>query len=339
MAEDNLSAPAGPVADAPKSYDEHVEDITSLLEDPDTDLPGGRVKDHAADAEGDDPDVSAEDADEAVADDPDGPDSEVKGGRFAPDSAKVKLEDGTTITVAELKRNNLYQRGFTEKTTALSREKESFEADRRQVTEYAQSLGQFRDYVAAYAEQHLPKQPAAFQGDPMQDPAGYMQWQHQRDQWLQHVEAYQTFQRQKQADEQRKTGETEAQARTRSQREMDALVNAVPTLKDPVKGEALLQAWAKGAAEHYQLTPDELSMVGRAGGHKVYLVLRDALAYRRAKADAPQIEAQVARRPAINGRRVAPNAASNRERQALSERLRQTGSIDDAVAVLTKLNI
>ena len=77
MAEDNLSAPAEPVATTPPTEDELVEDISNLLEPPETDQPE-EPEEEAAPTEEDDPLGLAEDVettdDTDTADEADGPD-------------------------------------------------------------------------------------------------------------------------------------------------------------------------------------------------------------------------------------------------------------------------
>jgi hypothetical protein len=344
MAEDNLSGSPEPVVapTTPPTEDELIGDISNLLDDPATDPIEDEPDEAAADTktEDDDPlglDADAEDEAAEVAEEPDdSDDAEIKGGRFAPDSAKVKLEDGTTITIAELKRNNLYHAGFTQKTQALSEEKKAFEAERQKVTEYAQSLDQFREYATWYAEQHLPKEP----GPPpnaVTDPAGYLAWSQKRDEYIANVQAFEQFKAQKVADDERKNGETEKQTQERLKRESEALFKAIPVLKDPVKGKQVWSAMVAGAQEHYGISEAELNNIT---DHRILLGLRDALGYRRIKAAAPKVREEVVKKPAIrDGRRAPSNQAATREKQARSERLRNSGSFDDGVAALSDFDL
>src|SRR5688500_16103369 len=120
MADDNLSPSGEPVVTTlptPPTEDQLVEDISNLLDDPTPDPVEDEPDEAAAPPEDDDPlGLGAEDVDADTPEEPDGSEEpEIKGGRFAPDTAKVTLEDGTVITVAELKRNNLFQRDYTRK--------------------------------------------------------------------------------------------------------------------------------------------------------------------------------------------------------------------------------
>lgn len=340
MADNNPPASAGTV-DAP-STEELIEDISNLMDDQGSSDPvKGHEDDKAAEAEPeDDPlglDADAEDVAADDADDPDGPDPEIKGGRFAPDTAKVTLDDGTVTTIAELKRGTLFQRDYTKKTQELSKEKETFAAEREQVSQYAQQLDQSREYLAWYAENHLPKQPEPFSGDPTLDPMGFMQWQHQMAGWQTHAQAFQTFQAMKKADDDRKAGETAQQQTQRHQREAAALLQAIPVLKDPVKGPSVWNAIVQGASQHYGISAEDVNSIR---DHNQILILRDALAYRRIKAKAPEVQAQVAQKPAPKtGRRAPPNAAVNKGRTERLERLKRDPSFENGAASLMDFDL
>jgi hypothetical protein len=347
MADNNLSAPeAGPDVTTPaQTYDEQVQDLSNLLEDPATDLPEEDQDEAAApvepEAEEEDPlfaDDDAEDVGTEDADETDGSEEpEIKGGRFAPDSAKVTLDDGTVITVADLKRNNLFQRDYTKKTTEMAAEREQLTSLRSEVDQYAQSLNQSREYLAWYAETHLPKDPGRFAGDPVRDPVAYMQWQQQRDAFLEHQQAYQVFQQQKVEDEQRKSGETQKQTQVRLQREREALLKAIPVLKDPVKGPEAWNTLVRGAIEHYGYTADEINT---KSDHRDAVMLRDALAYRRIKAAAPKVQEKVRQpAPVRPGRRPPTDVREQQGRQARSERLRNSGRFEDGVAALQDFDL
>ena len=344
MADNNLPASAGPdVTTSAESvtFDDHVEDLTKALQDDPSLLADPVVEEKeepaAEDAPDDDPlgldaeDVAADDADE-----PDESDAEIKGGRFAPDTAKVTLDDGTVTTIAELKRGTLFQRDYTQKTQALSEERKTFEAERQQVSQYVQQVEQLREYASWYAENYLPKKPEPFTGDRMQDPMGYLQWSEANDKWLAHAQAFQQFQQHKTAADEQKKGETDKQFQERRLREAEALGKAIPVFKDPVKGKAAWDAMVAGAAE-YGFSPEDLDGVV---DHRQLVILRDALAYRRLKAKAPQAPVEAARRPPVReGRRAPADQQQTRQKQSLTERLNKPGNFDAGVELLRNLNI
>jgi len=340
MADDNLLAPAGTEVTTSRepTYDEHVEDLSKALQD--DPLMADPVEAHedappAAEDPDDDPlGLDAEDVAADAAEEPDESEAEIKGGRFAPDTAKVTLDDGTVTTIAELKRGTLFQRDYTQKTQALSEERKSFDAERQQVSQYVQQVEQLREYASWYAEQHLPKQPAPFTGDRMNDPMGYLQWSQKNDEWQAHAQAFQQFQQQKTAADQQKKGETDKQFQERRLKEAEALGKAIPVFKDPVKGKAAWEAMVTGAAE-YGYSPEDLDAVV---DHRQLVILREALAYRRLKAKAPQAPAEAARRPPVReGRRAPADQQQTRQKQSLTERLNKPGNFDAGVELLKNL--
>jgi hypothetical protein len=341
--ERDLPAP-GTAEPTPQTFDEQVAGISDLLEDPVTDPP----EDDQDQAKADEPVAEddplglgePEDVENEETAKPDGSeDSTYKGGQFVPDTGKVTLDDGTTITVAELKRNNLYQRGFTEKTTKLAEERKAFEAERQQVTEYAQSLNELRDYATWYAEQHLPKQPEPFKGDASADPHGFILWQQKQRQWEEHVQAFHAFKAHKEAEDQRKNEELTTQNNKRVDAEFQSLQTAIPILKNPAKVKPFFDSLIEGAASHYGFSQQDV-LTAIAGNHKMGLALRDALAYRQIKAKAPQVREEVHKRPPMNGgKRQDPRAQVGRDKQVRSERLRQSGTFEDGVAALQDLDL
>lgn len=340
MAEDNLSGSPEPVVapTTPPTESQLVEDISNLLDDPSPDPVEEPEESEAAEVEPeDDPlglDADAEDVDADTADADDESEAEIKGGRFAPDSAKVTLDDGTVTTIAELKRGTLFQRDYTKKTQELSEDRKSFEAERDKVSQYAQSLDQSREYLTWYAEQHLPKQPV--EPTDQNDFVGWHNYRLEVDKWNQHVQAYQKFQADKAAENERKAGETQQEKATRLKTESERLFKALPVLKDPVKGQAAWNALVAGAGQ-YGFTPEE---VNAFEDHRFALVIRDAMKAQRIAASAPKVQAQITKKPAVrDGRRAPPNAAQTREKQARSERLRTSGSFDDGVAALQDFDL
>ncbi|HEX9595277.1 MAG TPA: hypothetical protein VF982_00225 [Anaerolineales bacterium] len=342
MADNNLSAPeAEPDVTTPQTYDDQVEDLSNLLDDPATDPIEDDQDEAAAEPEAEeeeDPlfaEDDAEDVETEDADDPDGSEPEVKGGRFAPHTAKVTLDNGDVITVAELVRNNMFQRDYTKKREADIAEKKQWEAEREEVDQYAQSLNQSREYLAWYAEQFLPQEPKPFTGDAVRDPVAYMQWQQQRDAWATHQQAFQTFQQQKAEEEQRKSGETQKQAQSRLLREREALFEAIPVLKDPKKGPQAWNTLVSGAAE-FGFSEAEVNALA---DHRYALVLRAAIKLKRIEAGAKSVQAKVAQKPITPGKRAAPNAQESQGRKVRSERLRTSGSFEDGVVALQDFDL
>lgn len=342
MSIDNLpGAEPGPVDDAPKSEAQLVEDIGNLLDDdPETD-PADEKEDQATAAtdDGDDPDIDVtEDVeDEAEADDPDGSQDEIKGGRFAPDSAKVTLPDGSVITVADLKRNNLFQRDYTKKTTELKAEREAFDARKSEVDQQAQSLTQLAERLTAFSQKYLPKPP----GEPPADQTDYVGWHNYRlakdayDQAVAEFNGIQTGKSQLTEVQQRELAE---EAKKANDAEAALLIGRDKFFADPAKVKAFVEEAVSIGGQAYGLTQGEIDALG---SHKAFLILRDALRYRKAVDKASQVTKQVQTKPAVatGGRRADPGTKVSAQKQARSERLRRDGTLDAGVAALMDLDL
>ncbi len=339
MSDDNLPAPAaGPVDDAP-TYDELVGDISNLIDPDEPDLEAGEEVNEADTDEVADEvtEPDAEDVEQDDAEDEDGSEEpEIKGGRFAPDTAKVTLDDGTVTTVAELKRNNLFQRDYTRKTTELKAEREAFTTERQTVDQQAQSLKQTLAYANWFAEHYLPKEPAP-PNDP-NDPIAELTYNRELRAYQQQQGLRQYFDAELQKMDEAKTGETRAQLQERLKAEAHALVSKDKSFADRAKYQAFMQEAAKVGGEAYGLTTDDLAGLT---DHRQLLILKDALAYRRLRAKAPDVAQQVKGKPpvATGGKRLVPGAKQSSEKQARSERLRRDGSFDNGVAALMDFDL
>jgi len=339
---DNLpGVEPGPVDTTPPTEASLIEDISNLLDDdPETD-PAEEKEDQAtADADdGDEPDVDvSEDVeDEAEADDPDGSqEPEIKGGRFAPDSAKVTLEDGSVITVADLKRNNLFQRDYTKKTTELAAEREQITTRKSEVDQQAQSLTQLAERLTVFSQKYLPQPPEPFTGTPDTDPLGYMTYMQRREQYEQAVSEFNGIQQGTSQLTEEQQRAKDDQAKLAWAAEAAALAASDKFFADPVKVEGFFKEAVELGGKAWGLTRDDIANL-RSG--KAFRVLRSAVLYERAKAKAQGVKEQVKAKPAvpIGGRRADPNARVSAQKQARSERLRATGSFEDGIAAIEDL--
>lgn len=329
----DATSPQGTADDATLSFDQGVDDITNLLGDPATDLSAEdqAQKTEADEEPGDEPalDLSEEPADQEPADAQD-PDS--SGGRFVAKDAKVRLEDGTVITVGELARNNLYQRDYTRKTTELKQEREAFEAERSQVGEYARNLTAQRDLILQAAQYFMPQRPdRAMIG---QDVIGYNEavadYEERMgilNQLFQHTTAEQA----------RIAQEQEAAQQEHVAREANRLTETMPELKDAGKYREFWNE-AVNVMGEYGFSPAELD---GAIDHRFYKVYRDLMKYHRALKRAPQVKQDMQNKPRLmpGGNRMDPKAKNSREQQVRSERAKQTGRITDVAASLMDLDL
>lgn len=344
MSEHDL--PEGTVNDEPRTFNEGVDDITDLLSDPDDepdlsedDQENEQVEsEDDEDLEGEEPDEESDGEEEADPEDEDEEQEdedgsgEYAGGRFAADNAKVKLDDGTTITVAELKRNNLFQRDYTRKTTELAEQRKEFEQTQQRVNQAAEQLAQHRDFLLRVYQNTMPQPP-----DPsmMEDnPVGYMQ---AKDAYERRMAEFNQIRQMQQVEQQRQQAESQQEMQRRLAEEREKLHQVMPELKDPAQFEAFRTDLMKHGTEDYGVTPEELSSID---DHRYLRILSDAIAYRKLKAKAPAARQKLESKPKLKQRRrMDPKAKTSREAQARQQKLRKSGDFDAGVAALMDLDL
>ncbi len=331
MSDNDLSVNAGPVDDAPLSVSQGDEALANLLSgDLGTDLVAEEheQKPNVETPDGDDDEVVIDNEDILGEDAPE--ETEFKGGRFASDDAKVKLEDGTTISIAELKRNNLFQRDYSKKTEDLAVQKKGVDEKDRQLAELSNAIENQRRFIDAWAKKNVPRPP-----DPQllqTDPYKYMQDQAE---YTQRFQEYQHFYQSMEQERVARGNMSAKEAQDRLASEFEKLKIHVPVLKT---NEGIRQ-WAEEteamAGEIYGLEPKELN--NGMSDHRFMRVLHDALKWQRAVAKKAQAKPATQATPRIPPQqRMSTQTPQQRDSSNAFERLRQTGSARDGEAALMK---
>lgn len=330
--------------DASPTFRQSVDAIADLLDDSDIDPnPDDEDQDHDAD-EGDEVELEAsadgdtEEADEgepdpegqSEAEDDDDPD-DIKGGRFAPDSAKVKLEDGRTVSIAELKRGTLFQADYTRKTTELAEERKRFSEQKALADDFARNIAREREILLAYAQQFMPKPP-----DPAMKEYDRFGYEDAKEAYQGRMAALQHLAQQHQAWQARQQQETEAQAMERKRAEAAKLFETLPELRDREKYARFWNETVEALSE-YGFTAEELN---EADDHRFYKVFRDLVQYRKARKSAPKVKEDVQRKPVLKSqKRMNPQNRSSREKQARYEQLKRSRDFESGVRSLMDLDL
>lgn len=326
----NSDLPQGTATDEDLTFEDGVNDIADLLGDPETDLEEEDEAKKAADPDETDDAVDPE-TEKDDSEDPDGEKEEYSGGKFAADDAKVRLDDGTFITVAELRRNNLFQRDYTGKTEALKQERVAFEADYARVNDFAKNLAEQREIIADLISRYLPEEPRF---DP-NDPFGYIEEKAKFDQAQADLNA---IRQQRDAQFQNETAKSQLKYQEWVAQQNEIAVQRVPELADPVKKENLFKDFKKYGTDVYNLTDaDWKELIDSRYIH----ILRDAVAYRRLSERKQEIPAKIQGKPPVmkGGARQNPDAAAKQGKENRSARLKQTGSMRDGIAALMDLDL
>lgn len=310
-----------------------MDALTDILDDPATDNgknevqaddePEGDDTDNGEDAEGED----SEDSDDESPDgDDDGP--ELKGGRFAPHSAKVRLPDGRTTTVDELMQGNLRQSDYSRKTESLARERDEFKADRERFNQTFQELEGQRQFVAAALEQWKPQPP-----ENRDDPVAWVEYQQREHSWNQWQAYLQTNLQQSQAKVQAAQAD---EMKKRIEKEQERLYQAIPAMSDPAKRQRIGAELMRFAGAEYGFSPEE---IGNLVDHRMIRVLFDLHQAKARSAKAPEAVKRIAQKPKVVRGSNRSNDGKNGAKRSRIERLRETGSARDAEAALMDLDL
>lgn len=279
------------------------------------------------DDEGVESDGEADDEDQ-VEDGDEDTDPESDQGRFVSDNAKIRLPDGTITTIADLKSGSLRNADYTRKTQELAEQRRSFEGQSESVKQAEQQLSQQREYMTSLLQSITPQapDPSLLQSDPME----HMQQKEQYERFAQHLQYLQ-----------QESGRTQQEGAEKQQREhvervnseWGVLVGKVPELKEQTKAQAFADDIRKYGQEAYGFSLDELK-AQIPGDHRMALVIKDAIAYRKLQASKPKVAQKVEGRPPVQrgGKRFSPKENQARRANDAYSRLRKTGSVEDAAA-------
>lgn len=257
-------------------------------------------------------------------------------GKFAADTAKVRLKDGTTISVQDLKRGYLSQSSFTRGTQENAREREALTSQKAEIEQTAQSLKAQRDFLLQVSQQYLPHPPDESllnQNSAAYDPIRYMA---EKADYDRRVGTLTQLQQTSQAEQARMTEEQQRQQKEKHDREAKLLMDAMPELKKP---EVYNKFWSEAVdtMAEYGFSAEELAATV---DHRVYRLYRDLAAYRRARKNLPAVKQNVQSKPVLTGKkRMDPKAKSSRESQVRSDHLRKTGSFESGVHALMDLDL
>lgn len=329
---DDDSTPEGTADDAPLSMAEAISAYTQTDSDSEEQPDTGEeesVEDTGSELDEDDEGEAEDTDDEDTADDEedDESDEDEAGEAIASDDAKVTLDDGSTITVAELKRGHLRTGDYTRKTQELAEQRKAHEASQSTLMQQSQQLAQEREFIASLAQQLLPKAPDKSIMDT--DPVGYMQAKAAYDESVNHLNQ---LSQQQQAAQQRFQAEQQQALAQHRKAEAERLLETMPDLKEPGKYSQFMTEAATVMQNHYGFSAEE---VGEAMDHRFYPIFRDLAAYQRIKSGKGKAKQAVEGKPPVmrGGKRRGPGAQKAAARKAARDRLNKSGSLKDAVAL------
>jgi hypothetical protein len=241
---------------------------------------------------------------------------------------KIKLSDGSEHTLEEIEKGFLRQQDYTRKTQEISSNRKALEDAAKRFVEQDRQVKEFAEFARKVVESHAPRPP-----DPSKintDPIGYLQEKEAFDRasqtWRQLVESQQSISQRLEASDGSKTQEQLAQ-------ETKALVERIPSLATPEGWRSFKAEAVDIGGKAYGFAPEEIEGIK---DHRYVLALKDAMEYR--KLQGKKMEAVRAAKnappPVRAAARPAPNRSTQQTQKVLTDRARQTGSVEDIAALL-----
>lgn len=267
-------------------------------------------------------------ADEPPAED----DEDAKARQAAEEDAKTVKIDGREVPIAEIKRGFLRQQDYTRKTQELAQVRGGLEQHAQRLQASEAELGKILDIAVNLVKARMPQPPDRAMIDT--DPVGFLHHQEAYKAAMAEVEQIMQAQahvgKRSQAETEQRQRQSQEQFQQALAAETEAMREKIPELFD-AKGRDTFMREAREYGDRVGLK--EADILG-IQDHRALLVLKDAIAYRKLLAAKPAAVERAKTAPPIppatrqaQGTRQSPIARA-------TERLRRTGSVEDAAASL-----
>lgn len=232
---------------------------------------------------------------------------------------EVETKDGKRkVKLSELLESPMFKADYTRKTMALAEDRKRVEQEVAEVSSLKEQLAEALQQWAVPVEQEPNWSELARKMPPQEYNEARANWDKRKFIAAQAREAFVEMQK--------------AQRKALIEAEQSKLLDAVPEWRDPAAFDAAAREMVE-IGSTYGFAPDELA---GATDHRVFLVLRDAAAYRKLKSAKPEVnkkvtQAAVSLKPGAKPTRA---EADTDARQKQLAKFRKTGSIQDAVDLL-----
>jgi len=287
-----------------------------MAAEPETDQGAEETNTEAEPDEGNSEEVEME----AAGDDAD-EDTEVEDDASEDDDPEFEIETpkgAQRVKLSELRAGYMRQSDYTRKTMEVAEQRRQAERVEAETSQLKQQLSEALQTWAVPTEQEPDWAELAQKLDPREFNSRRVQWEQRQ-------------QRKEQARQQWQQMQAHEMAQIKA-REQAALLDVFPEWREPAKFYEAARKLAAGA-EAYGIASEE---VGNIADHRLVRVLRDAVAYRELMAKQPAAAKKVAKpQPSLKpGSKPNRTLQKDADRQKQLSRLKQTGSITDAVDLL-----
>ncbi|MGB1214840.1 MAG: hypothetical protein ACPG4X_15850 [Pikeienuella sp.] len=297
----------------PKAATPEDDDVTDEVEtDEESDTEELEADESEADdGQTDEEDEGDEEAEEVEEEDTDEDDDDPV---FEIDTVNGKQE----VSLSDLTAGYMRQSDYTKKTMELAEQRKAFEGQNQEVSQIKQQLSQALEYWAVPMEQEPNWATIAQERTPQEVFALQQEWgerQKRKEQALQHHQALQAHELQRVRE-----------------KETEKLLNAFPEWRNPEVFDQASQR-VREFGGNYGFSADEMASLV---DHRMVRVLEDARKYREIQAAKPKLTKKVTKA----AKKMKPGSKPDKAEQAKAarqkklDRLKQSGSVNDAVDLL-----
>jgi hypothetical protein len=264
-------------------------------------------------------------------------------GKIVPLDGRVKLDDGTFVTVADLKKGSLLQADYTRKTQEVAEQRRSVETQSAAAKQRETQATQIAELATNLIRGVMPPEPdprmalSSINGQPNPDynPLKFQEDQINFGQWSKYLTDLAAYQ---QSTKTALQAETAEQVKARADKEWESALEKLPRLKDPAKLSAFSADAVKYGAK-FGYSKEEIANIGM--DHRQLVVLDAAIKWNKLqakKATAPTPPATPRPPVKTSGKRVTADERQGRDASEALGRLNKTGKMADAVAAYLTLN-
>ena len=264
------------------------------------------------------------------------PDADPDAPEYLHGNARTRLRDGSEVTIGELKKAYDEAKEYRVKQTEFETRQRDFETKQAQIAAQETYFTQTINQAKAVLQANFPPKPdyAAVERGELDE----FTFTVQKAKYDNAVEKWQGLQRAEQTKAQQAEAARQQEHKAYVAKEYELLQEKIPELRTEEGRKAFKAEVMDIATKEYDFGADELANMT---DHRALRVLKDAIAYRKLQAAKPKALDKVKDVPPVQvqapGRRVAPAEKHGDAVKQGFERLRKTGSFDDALAILNQM--
>ena len=230
-------------------------------------------------------------------------------------------------TLDQLKQSAAGQGYINQRMQEVAKLEKDYKA---QTQALAQQQAQVQAFVQNIQQTGMEPPAAPDQSDFQNDPIGYMERKMQYDEAK---KAYDTKVQQLQQMQQQQAALREQQVKEFTQQQAKLLAERLPAIVDPKKGEAIKKGIVE-TSDYYGFTEQE---IGSVTDHRYILAMYDAMRYRKLVEKRGAATSKTESLPNVTaGAKKRPNQGKAAARKKAEARLKQTGSVEDAINLILK---